>query len=183
MFFKKYCRDNFFCSSPLFSQIWPEVCQIWLTLAPNGNFNWIFMKNSPGTTRKTLFRYLQVIISLFINWGHFFTQRKKGIEAANFFIVQKNVQARKINFKEICLIEIVSITVSFSFYGRIFWFRPDLGPHIFLNMIFSSFSLRKWVAKCMKKFWKSEMGTDFVFSIFFLNSLHSKDAEKPLTTY
>ena len=35
----------------------------------------------------------------------------------------------------------------------------------------------------MKKFWKSEMGTDFVFSIFFLNSLHSKDAEKPLTTY
>ena len=35
----------------------------------------------------------------------------------------------------------------------------------------------------MKKFWKSEMETDFVFSIFFLNSLHSKDAEKPLTTY
>ena len=50
-------------------------------------------------------------------------------------------------------------------------------------MIFSSFSLRKWVAKCMEKFWKSEMGTDFVFFSFFLNSLHSKDAEKPLTTY
>ena len=130
-FSKNNCCDKFFSIFPHFSQIWPEVSQIWLILAPNGNFNRIFMKNSPGPTRKTLFQYLQVIISLFINWGHFFTQWKKGIEAANFFLVKKNVEARKINLKKICLIEIVTIIVIFHFYGRLFWFRPDLGPHIF----------------------------------------------------